>query len=52
LEFLAQRGGRQLTRAAAKLAEKALRKVWDGPADAAYDCSVGERRLPGIVSCR
>jgi hypothetical protein len=27
----------QLTQAAAKLAEKAFRRVWDNPADAAYD---------------
>ena len=37
VEFLRQREDRQLSQAAAKLAEKALRKVWDNPADAAYD---------------
>jgi Protein of unknown function (DUF2281) len=37
VEFLSQRDDRQLTQAAAKLAEKAFRKVWDNPADAAYD---------------
>jgi hypothetical protein len=36
VEFLAQRD-RQLTQAAARLAEKAFRKVWANPADAAYD---------------
>ncbi|PYQ37875.1 MAG: toxin-antitoxin system, antitoxin component, Xre family protein [Acidobacteria bacterium] len=35
--FLAQRDDRQLTQAAARLAEKAFRKVWANPADAAYD---------------
>ena len=37
VEFLAQRDDRQLTQAAARLAEKAFRKVWANPADAAYD---------------
>lgn len=37
VEFLAQRDDRQLTQAAAKLTEKAFRRVWDNPADAAYD---------------
>jgi hypothetical protein len=37
VEFLGQRDDRQLTQAAAKLAEKAFRKVWDNPADAVYD---------------
>lgn len=37
VEFLSQRDDRQLTQAAAKLAEKAFRKVWSNPADAAYD---------------
>ena len=37
VEFLGQRDDRQLTQAAAKLAGKALRRVWDNPADAAYD---------------
>lgn len=37
VEFLSQRKARQLTQAAAKLAEKAFRRVWDNPADAAYD---------------
>ena len=37
VEFLGQRENRQLTRAAAKLAERAFRKVWDNRADAAYD---------------
>lgn len=36
VEFLRQREDRQLTRAAGKLAE-AFRRVWDNPADAAYD---------------
>jgi len=35
--LLSQRDDRQLTQAAAKLAEKAFRKAWDNPADAAYD---------------
>ncbi len=37
VEFLAQRDDRELTQAAAKLAEKAFRKVWNNRADAAYD---------------
>lgn len=37
VDFLGQREDRQLTQAAGKLAEKAFRKVWDNPADAAYD---------------
>jgi hypothetical protein len=37
VEFLSQREDRQLTQAAAKLAAKAFRRVWDNPADAAYD---------------
>jgi hypothetical protein len=37
VEFLAQRDDRELTQAATKLTEKAFRKVWDNPADAAYD---------------
>jgi hypothetical protein len=37
VEFLSQRDDRQLTHAAAKLAEQAFRKVWNNPADAAYD---------------
>jgi hypothetical protein len=37
VDFLAQRDERRLTRAAAKLSEKAFRKVWDNPRDAAYD---------------
>ena len=37
VEFLSQREDRQLTQAAAKVAERAFRKVWDNPADAAYD---------------
>jgi hypothetical protein len=37
VEFLAQRDDRQLTQATAKLAEKAFRKAWDSPVDAAYD---------------
>jgi hypothetical protein len=37
VEFLSQREDRQLTAAAAKLAETALRKVWNNPADAGYD---------------
>lgn len=31
------RDDRHLTQAAAKLAEKAFRKVWNSPADADYD---------------
>jgi hypothetical protein len=37
VEFLAQRDDRELTQAAAKLAEKAFRRVWNNRADAAYD---------------
>ena len=37
VDFLAQRDDRRLTRAAAKLSEKAFRNVWDNPRDAAYD---------------
>jgi hypothetical protein len=37
VEFLAQRDDRQLTQAAEKLAEKAFRRIWNNPADAAYD---------------
>jgi hypothetical protein len=37
VEFLAQRDDRQLTQSAAKLAEKAFRRIWSNPADAAYD---------------
>lgn len=37
VEFLSQRDDRRLTQAAGKLAQKAFRKVWDNPADAAYD---------------
>jgi hypothetical protein len=37
VEFLAQRDDRELTQAATKVAEKAFRKIWDNPADAAYD---------------
>jgi len=37
VEFLGQRDDRQLTQAAAKLAEKAFRKVWGNSADADYD---------------
>jgi hypothetical protein len=37
VDFLAQREDRRLTRAATKLSEKAFRKVWDNPRDAAYD---------------
>jgi hypothetical protein len=37
VDFLSQRDDRELTRAATKLAEKAFRRVWDNPADAAYD---------------
>jgi len=36
-EFLRQREDRLITRAAAKLAERAFRKVWENRADAAYD---------------
>ena len=37
VEFLSQREDRQIAQGAAKLAERAFRKVWDNPADAAYD---------------
>ena len=38
IDFLRQRqGDRLLTRAASKLAEKALDEVWNNPEDAAYD---------------
>jgi hypothetical protein len=37
VDFLAQRDDRRLVRAASKLSEKAFRKVWDNPDDAAYD---------------
>lgn len=37
VEFLSQREDRQLTRVAGTMAEAALRRVWDNPADAAYD---------------
>lgn len=37
VDFLRLRDDRRLTRAATKLAEKAFRKVWDNPDDAAYD---------------
>ncbi len=37
VEFLSQRDDQQLPQAAAKLAEKAFRRVWDNPADVAYD---------------
>jgi hypothetical protein len=37
VEFLSQREDRQRTKGASKLAEKAFRRVWNNPADAAYD---------------
>lgn len=37
VDFLSERGDRQLTQAAAKLSEKAFQKIWDNPDDAAYD---------------
>ena len=37
VEFLRQREDRQVTRAAAELSEKAFKRVWDNPTDAAYD---------------
>ncbi len=38
VDFLRTRdGAQQLTRAAAKAAEPAFKKVWDNPDDAAYD---------------
>ena len=38
VDFLRQRNeDRRLTQAAAKLSEKAFRKVWDNPDDADYD---------------
>ncbi len=37
VDFIAQRDERSLRRAAAKLSEKAFRKVWTNPRDAAYD---------------
>ncbi len=37
VDFLAQREDRRLVHAATKLSEKAFKKVWDNPRDAAYD---------------
>jgi hypothetical protein len=37
VEFIRQREDRQVTKATAKLSEKAFKRVWDNPADAAYD---------------
>jgi len=37
VDFIAQRDERRLTHAATKLSEKAFKKVWDNPRDAAYD---------------
>jgi len=37
VEFIRQREDRQVTKAATKLSEKAFKRVWDNPADAAYD---------------
>jgi hypothetical protein len=37
VEFLGERDDRQPSQAAAKLAEKAFRRIWNNPADAAYD---------------
>jgi hypothetical protein len=37
VDFLTQREDRQITKSAAKLSEKAFRKVWDNRDDAAYD---------------
>ena len=51
VDFLAQRDERQLTRAAARLSEKAFRKVWDNPRDAAYD-QVGFYRPCGLSAAR
>jgi hypothetical protein len=37
VDFLAQRDDRRLVRSATKLSEKAFKKVWNNPRDAAYD---------------
>ncbi len=37
VDFLIHRDDLRLTRAAAKLSEKAFRRVWQNPDDAAYD---------------
>ena len=37
VDFIAQRDERRLTQAATKLSERAFKKVWDNPRDAAYD---------------
>ena len=37
IDFLSQREDLRLTQAATKLSEEASQKVWDNPADAAYD---------------
>ncbi len=37
VEFLGQRDDRRLSRAAAKLSERAFQRVWDNPMDAIYD---------------
>ena len=37
VDFLAQRDDRRLTRAASRLSQNALEKVWDNPEDAVYD---------------
>lgn len=37
VELLRQREDRRLTQAAANVAERAFRRVWDNRADAAYD---------------
>lgn len=37
VDFLRQREERRLARAAMRMSEEALAKVWDNPDDAAYD---------------
>jgi hypothetical protein len=51
VESLVQRDDRELTHAAAKLAEKRFRRIWDNPADAAYDRPrpSGAMRVPGFA---
>jgi hypothetical protein len=50
VDFIAQRDERSLRRAAAKLSEKAFRRVWDNPRDAAYDRLLIRRRRPRSLS--
>ena len=37
VDFIAQRDDRRLTQAAANASERAFKRVWDNPSDAAYD---------------